>query len=83
MEGDGEGPRRKHGSSMRCARHGLRASGGHDARHKIHIAVDEQTLEIGAVEATSIAIGDAPAFPGLLNQITPLDEMACGTAIAL
>ena len=36
---------------------------------KIHIGIDEETLEIRAVEATSNGIGDAPMLPDLLNQI--------------
>jgi len=40
---------------------------------KIHIGIDEETLEIRAVEVTSSSIGDAPMLPDLLNQI-PADE---------
>lgn len=47
---------------------------------KIHIAVDEQTLEIRAVEVTSGAIGDATVLPDLLSQIAPQEEIACVTA---
>lgn len=40
---------------------------------KIHIGIDEETLEVRAVEVTSSNIGDAPMLPELLNQI-PLDQ---------
>lgn len=43
---------------------------------KIHITVDEQTLEIGAYNP----IGDAPVLPDLLNQIAPKDESIRVTA---
>jgi hypothetical protein len=36
---------------------------------KIHISIDEQTLEIRAVEVTGNNTGNAPIFPNLLNQI--------------
>ena len=36
---------------------------------KIHIGVDEQTLEVRAVEVTGSNIGDAPMLPELLSQI--------------
>ena len=40
---------------------------------KIHIGVDEEMLEVRAVEVTSGNIGDAPMLPELLNQI-PNDQ---------
>ena len=40
---------------------------------KIHIGIDEETLEVRAVEVTSSNIGDAPVLPELLNQI-PADQ---------
>ena len=40
---------------------------------KIHIGIDEETLEIRAVEVTTSSIDDAPMLPDLLNQI-PADE---------
>ena len=40
---------------------------------KIHIGIDEQTLEIRAAEFTSSEVGDAPMLPELLDQI-PLDQ---------
>jgi hypothetical protein len=36
---------------------------------KIHLGVDEQTLEIRAIEITGSQIGDAPMLPDLLGQI--------------
>ena len=36
---------------------------------KIHIGVDEQTLEIRAIEITGSNVGDAPMLPELLKQI--------------
>lgn len=60
-EGEGEWNARKHGGSKRRL------------WRKIHIGIDEETLEIRSIEATSSSIGDAPVLPDLLNQI-PLDE---------
>jgi hypothetical protein len=40
---------------------------------KIHLGIDEETLEVRAVEITGSHIGDAPVLPNLLNQI-PADE---------
>jgi hypothetical protein len=68
VEGEGEWNARKHlGQKRRVWR-------------KIHIGIDEQTLEVRAVEVTSNEVGDAPMLPELLNQI-PLDqEIASVTA---
>ena len=41
----------------------------HGSRRKIHLGVDEQTLEIRAIEITGSQIGDAPMLPELLGQI--------------
>ncbi len=41
---------------------------------KIHLGIDEQTLEVRAVEITGSHIGDAPTPPNLLNQI-PANEV--------
>jgi hypothetical protein len=48
-----------------------RAKGGPKRRiwRKIHIGIDEETMEVRAVEVTSSNIGDAPMLPELLNQI--------------
>jgi hypothetical protein len=42
--------------------------------------IDEKTLEIRAIEATSSSIGDAPVLPDLLNQIPPDEEISSVTA---
>jgi hypothetical protein len=57
-------------ASMCC-----RAAGGPKRRlwRKIHLGIDEETLEVRAVEITGSHIGDAPVLPNLLNQI-PADE---------
>ena len=60
-EGEGEWNARKHGGSKRRI------------WRKIHIGIDEETLEVRAVEVTGSNIGDAPVLPELLNQI-PLDQ---------
>ena len=38
---------------------------------KIHLGIDEQTLEVRAIEVTGSHIGDAPMLPDLLGQIAP------------
>jgi hypothetical protein len=60
-EGEGEWNARKHGGPKRRL------------WRKIHIGIDEETLEIRAVEVTSSSIGDAPMLPDLLDQI-PSDQ---------
>ena len=60
-EGEGEWNARKHGGPKRRI------------WRKIHIGIDEETLEVRAVEATTSNIGDAPMLPQLLNQI-PADQ---------
>lgn len=68
VEDEGEWNARKHGGQKR---RGWR---------KIHIGIDEQTLEIRAAEFTTGDVGDAPILPELLEQI-PLDqEIASVTA---
>jgi hypothetical protein len=47
---------------------------------KIHIGIDEETLEIRAIEVTSSSIGDAPMLPDLLNQIAPDQLLGSVTA---
>ena len=61
VEGEGEWHARKHGGPKRRV------------WRKIHLGIDEETLEIRAVEITGSHIGDAPVLPDLLNQI-PADE---------
>ena len=60
-EGEGEWNARKHGGPKRRI------------WRKIHIGIDEETLEVRAVEITGSNIGDAPMLPELLDQI-PADE---------
>ena len=67
-EGEGEWNARKHGGPKRRL------------WRKIHIGIDEETLEIRAIEVTSGSIGDAPMLPDLLNQIPPDQEVGSVTA---
>ena len=67
-EGEGEWNARKHGGSKRRL------------WRKIHIGIDEQTLEIRAIEVTSSSIGDSPMLPGLLSQIAQGQEIGSVTA---
>ena len=68
VEGEGEWHTRKHGGSKRRV------------WRKIHLGVDEETLEIRAVEVTSSNVGDAPMLPDLLAQIPAEEEIATVTA---
>ncbi|UMM07973.1 IS5 family transposase [Gluconobacter frateurii] len=68
VEGEGEWHRRKHGGSK------------HRIWRKLHIAVDEGSLEIRAVEMTRNEIGDAPVLPMLLEQIPQDEDIASVTA---
>ena len=68
VEGEGEWNARKHGGSKRRV------------WRKIHIGIDEQTLEIRAAEFTSNGIGDAPILPELLVQIPADQEIGSVTA---
>ena len=67
-EGEGEWNTRKHSGPKRCL------------WRKLHIGVDEQTLEIRAIEVTSSSIGDAPMLPDLLGQIPPDENIGSVTA---
>jgi len=67
-EGEGEWNARKHGGSKRRI------------WRKIHIGIDEETLEVRAVEITSSSVGDAPVLPDLLNQIQPNQDICSVTA---
>lgn len=58
-EGEGESSARKQGGLKRRI------------WRKIHIGIDEATLEVRAVEITTSNVGDAPMLPELLNQIPP------------
>jgi len=67
-EGEGEWNARKHGGPTRRI------------WRKIHIGIDEETLEVRAVEVTTNNIGDAPMLPELLNQIPPDQDLGSVTA---
>lgn len=60
-EGEGEWNARKHGGPKRRI------------WRQIHIGIDEETLEVRAVEVTTNNVGDAPMLPELLGQI-PSDQ---------
>ncbi|KFE33444.1 IS5 family transposase [Thioclava atlantica] len=68
VEGEGEWNARKHGGAKRRI------------WRKVHLGIDEKTLEIRAVEFTSGDIGDAPMLPELLGQISPNQEIGNVTA---
>lgn len=68
VEGEGEWHTRKHGGSKRRV------------WRKIHLGIDEETLEIRAVEVTSGNVGDAPTLPDLLAQIPANEDIAAVTA---
>ena len=67
-EGEGEWHARKHGGAKRRL------------WRKIHIGVDEHTLEIRAIEVTGSNVGDAPMLPELLDQIPADVEIGSVTA---
>ena len=68
VEGAGEWNARKHGGPKRRV------------WRKIHLGIDEQTLEVRAVEITGSHIGDAPVLPDLLNQIPTNETISSVTA---
>ena len=68
VEGEGEWNARKHGGPKRRV------------WRKIHLGVDEKTLEVRAVEITGSHIGDAPVLPDLLNQIPANEAIGSVTA---
>ena len=68
VEGEGEWNARKHGGTKRRV------------RRKFHIGIDEETLEVRAVEVTSSDVGDAPMLPELLSQIPREQEIGSVTA---
>jgi hypothetical protein len=68
VEGEGEWNARKHGGTKRRV------------WRKIHIGIDEKTLEIRATEFTTSDVGDAPMLPELLDQIPPDQEIGSVTA---
>ena len=68
VEGEGEWNARKHGGAKRRV------------WRKIHIGIDEKSLEIRAAEFTTSDVGDAPMLPELLDQIPAEQEIATVTA---
>ena len=64
VEGEGEWNARKHGGTKRRV------------WRKIHIGIDEKTLEIRTAELITSDVGDAPTLPELLDQIPPDQEIA-------
>lgn len=68
VEGEGEWHTRKHGASK------------HRIWRKLHIAIDEGSLGIRAVEITKNDVGDAPVLPVLLEQIPDEEDIASVTA---
>ncbi|SDE52163.1 Transposase DDE domain-containing protein [Ruegeria marina] len=67
-EGEGDWNARKHGGEKRRI------------WRKIHIGIDEETLEVRAVEITGSNIADAPVRPELLEQIPPDQQISSVTA---
>ena len=68
VRGEGEWHARKHGRAKRRV------------WRKVHLAIDEATMEVRAVEITDSRIGDAPMLPGLLSQIPEGETIASVTA---
>ena len=68
VRGEGEWHARKHGGARRRV------------WRKVHLAIDEATLEVRAVEITGSGVGDAPMLPGLLGQIPEGEPIASVTA---
>ena len=68
VEGEGEWHARKHGGPKRRV------------WRKIHLGIDEETLEVRAVEITGSHIGDAPVLPDLLKQIPAHEQIGRVTA---
>ena len=68
VEGEGKWHARKHGGLSRRV------------WRKVHLGIDEQTLEVRAVEITGNHIGDVPVLPDLLNQILAHEQIGSVTA---
>lgn len=68
VEGEGEWHTRKRGGSKRRI------------WRKLHIGIDERTLEIRAAKITGNDVGDAPVLPMLLAQIPQDEEIGSVTA---
>ncbi|SDW71575.1 Transposase DDE domain-containing protein [Celeribacter indicus] len=67
VEGEGEWHARKQGGPKRRV------------WRKIHLGIDEETLEIRVVEITGSLIGDAPVLPDLLGQIPASEQIGSVT----
>jgi len=68
VQGEGEWHARKNGGPKRRV------------WYKIHLGIDEETLEIRALEVTGSHIGDAPVLPDLLSKIPAAEEIGSVTA---
>ena len=68
VRGEGEWHARKHGGSRRRV------------WRKVHLAMDEATLQVRAIEITGSGVGDAPVLPDLLAQIPEGEAIASVTA---
>ncbi len=68
VRGEGEWHARKHGGArLRVWR-------------KVHLGIDEATMEVRAVEITGSHVGDAPVLPDLIDQIPADEEIGSVTA---
>ena len=68
VRGEGEWHPRKHGGAKRRV------------WRKVHLGIDETTLEARAVEITGSHVGDAPVLPDLLGQIPKAEAIGLVTA---
>ena len=68
VRGEGEWHASKHGAARRRV------------WRKVHLGIDEATMEVRAVEITDSTVGDAPMLPGLLSQIPGDEPIASVTA---
>lgn len=66
--GGGEWHARKHGSSSRRV------------WRKVHVGIDEATMEVRTVEITGSHVGDAPVMPDLISQIPAAETIGLVTA---
>ncbi len=74
--------RRSRKQSGRLFSRQTRKHGGPKRRiwRKIHIEIDEETLEVRAIEVTTSNVGDAPILPELLSQIPNEQDIGSVTA---
>lgn len=61
---------------MECRKHG---GSKRSNWRKIHIGIDEETLEIRATVITGSNIGDAPILPSLLDRIPAVAKISSAT----